>query len=650
MVFLFSWNVAGLSTVVHRIHASYSDGAKEGSGSSSKNQKKGLGGHCRVFAGYFERHASPEIVCLQEAKIPKSQLTNRSEPRGCANVEGYESFWSCRLDDPSKGMNGVVTYAKKGTVISADAFALGDPKLDNQGRCVLTDHGNFVVFNVYVPASGSHSVKDKMRFLQALQRAMKKQREVHNKAVILTGDLNISHGKLDVYWKDLVLHVNELLRQVQQHRQTSATAATTTTSNSRDDFPRWKRQLAEAWPLIVETMKTKEVVPSQTQNSKTGEKFDKFRLQVTMSNPTRIVPLGKHCNVKEYCLYGYCFDEMGFYIDPDTNAVIPTQQENSVALSILQELMFKIAKVEWSDETLKTIADSSDAGRMCCNPFRQWLSKLLEEDDMVDTFRHFYPSARGRFTCWDQYTNRRYENDGTRIDYVIVDRSLSAFLEKGGPLRTGETFVGNKNNPPIKKSDPDAAVAMMDPLTEEAALAAATARGQFRMAAFEGGGIAEATQRTLDTQFGPRHTGIVYTPPSFSDHVAVSLLLAGGSGDTASDGDPPSHWRCKGWGNLVLAGNDPATKKAQPHKVQKSIASFFGRQGGTGSNKSTVSSKPIIPKLPKKRPTIESFFQPKSETPQGKGTVGQARVATRTSKRQKKKGTVPSILSHFSKK
>jgi exonuclease III len=103
MVFLLSWNVAGLSTVVERVHDSYSSSKYNGVGSnkSQKATKKALDGQCRVMAGYFERHGSPDIVCLQEAKIPKHQLKNRAEPRGCANVEGYESFWSCRLDDPS---------------------------------------------------------------------------------------------------------------------------------------------------------------------------------------------------------------------------------------------------------------------------------------------------------------------------------------------------------------------------------------------------------------------------------------------------------------------------------------------------------------------------------------------------------------------
>ena len=69
------------------------------------------------------------------------------------------------------------------------------------------------------------------------------------------------------------------------------------------------------------------------------------------------------------------------------------------------------------------------------------------------------------------------------------------------------------------------------------------------------GGIQEATQDALDTQFGPAHTGMIYTPPTFSDHIAISVLF--------EDSILPR--------DLNLDGNNVATRKAQPHKLQKSI-------------------------------------------------------------------------------
>ena len=40
---------------------------------------------------------------------------------------------------------------------------------------------------------------------------------------------------------------------------------------------------------------------------------------------------------------------------------------------------------------------------------------------MVDSFEFFHAAARDRFTIWSQYTNKRYDNEGSRIDFVLVD-------------------------------------------------------------------------------------------------------------------------------------------------------------------------------------------------------------------------------------
>ena len=592
-------------------------------------------------------------------------------------------------------MNGVVTYARKGTVVKADAFVFNDPSLDDQGRCVMTDHGAFVVFNVYVPASGGHSVTKKMHFLKSLRRKMQEQRRVHNKAVMLVGDLNISHGVLDVDWKNRVLHVDDILDQVKQHTAGFTCNTTTNTEtqqsasvSSPDTLPAWKMELANAWPLIVETLKTKKVVPTQTCNSLTGAKYDRFRLCVTMENPTRTIYLGKHESSEDYCYCGYDFAHEGHYLDPDTDEPVLGSQPNVVILSVLQELMGKIAKVAWTDQTLREISNTPDAGRQRVHPPRQWLTKLLEEDDMVDTFRHLYPTAEARFTCWYQFTNTRYSNCGTRIDYTLVDKSLLPFLKQGGNLRTGELQNSARSEALQTAAAADTTAEttdVMDPLTEQAALAAATARGRFQPVSFEGGGIVEATQQTLDTQFGPRHTGMIYTPPSFSDHVAISLLLGDSRGGSNSNNEDiasttaanQTHWKAHNWGALVLDEKDPATKRSQPQKAQKSIASFFSNTvantGSAAKLSGNGSMASVKAKLPQKRPaTMRSFFPCKESSsdsssqnvapnlPRRKnlGTSEDGRrmkpnnSATKSSNKlaKSRKPGAHSILSHFAKK
>merc|ERR1711865_779088 len=47
----------------------------------------------------------------------------------------------------------------------------------------------------------------------------------------------------------------------------------------------------------------------------------------------------------------------------------------------------------------------------------------------VDAFRYYYPHAEGRYTCWCQFTNKRYTNEGARIDYTIIDKSLLPYIQ-----------------------------------------------------------------------------------------------------------------------------------------------------------------------------------------------------------------------------
>lgn len=614
---------------------------------------------------------------FQEHKIPKSQLTTKQEPLHCAHVVGYESFWSCCTSTTSKGMNGVVTYVKQGYVQKADAFIFRDASLDDQGRCVVTDHGSFVVFNVYVPAGG-HGMTAKMKYLRQLQAKMQEQREKYGKKVLLVGDLNISHGKLDVYWKNLQIHVQDILEEVEHYQQHQQAENYNSTSN--EALPNWKTQLASAWPLVLKTLQTKHTVPTTTKNTFTGTTYDRYRLCVKLESPVeRSIFLGRHETTESACYYDYSVEEETHYLDPETNQAALHSEAGVVSLEVLQELMLKIARIEWTDTQLREIANSTSAGRSRIHPPRQWLSQLLSApsqcdndnthrdnngNQMVDVFRYLYPTAQGRFTIWHQFQNTRYHNGGTRIDYTLVDRCLLPYVLRGSCLRTGKTLQagnniaaiaqsnsddrnnenkndnnneGNMNESNNSNNDNNNRTIDEDPLTEEAALAAATARGKFQPVSFEGGGIVEASQEALDTQFGPRHTGMIYTPPSYSDHIAISLLLADSTGKADEmTGESIAAVTCKktfenevkksscvctwldeNWGKLVLDG-DPSTKRSQPHKVQTSIASFFSNNiassGGSNSSNTGISAKT---RLPPKRPaaTMKSFFQPKSITP-----------------------------------
>jgi exodeoxyribonuclease-3 len=64
---------------------------------------------------------------------------------------------------------------------------------------------------------------------------------------------------------------------------------------------------------------------------------------------------------------------------------------------------------------------------------RQWFESFLELG-FVDTFRHFHPDERDRYTWWSYYEQGRLGNRGWRIDYFCVTPGLVANLKRADQL------------------------------------------------------------------------------------------------------------------------------------------------------------------------------------------------------------------------
>ncbi|KAL7499862.1 hypothetical protein ACHAWT_007882 [Skeletonema menzelii] len=648
---IVSWNVAGLKPALQRIHEDYSVSSTasnattfENNANQSSTIKQGTSPIC-PFTNYLQLHGNVDIVCLQEHKIPLSQLSSRAEPHRCSTIDGYESFWSCAIDPKSRGFNGVVTYAKAGMVQSADSSPLKDAELDSQGRCIMTDHGGFVLFNVYVP-NGIHP--NKMKFLHALQNAMREQR-TNGKHVVLVGDMNLKIDKKDIYWKHRVVNVDELLLlseelQQQTHheegcQQCNKKAEIVTTENSDDSnnsscatLPKWKTDVHNHWDKITTVLETIEAVPCQTTNPNTKQTFNRWRARVKLADGKYAI-LGTYEESAEDALFHYTFSELS-YEDSSTNTQTICRKKNVLSVEVLTELMSKIANVSWDLKTQRAIANSKEANLNPDSPPYRWAKALLEEDKMVDVFRHMYPEAEGRFTCWHQQKNRRYVNEGGRIDFTLVDSALLGHVDtSSGSLRCG-TKAHN------------------DPYGEEAALMACTSNGMFQAPSFSGGGIAQVSKRALDSQFGPPHTGMIYTPPSYSDHIAISLLMKESFKNVV--------------GQLSLQSN-ASTRKSQPHKKQKSMMSFLCAPGATKKSASTTSSSSASASSTtaaagqKRRPqqqeeesknskpnNLKSYFA----GPVGKKSSSNTKPASSKSNasQDNKKQKKNSLYNHFSKK
>ncbi|XP_055882291.1 DNA-(apurinic or apyrimidinic site) endonuclease 2-like [Biomphalaria glabrata] len=190
-----------------------------------------------------------DIICLQETKITRDML---DEPT--AIIDGYESYFS--FSRKRSGYSGTANYCKKtaspnkaeegltgkcsnhsettvGCYGNMESYSDNDLEaLDAEGRCVITQHKirlptsevkDVAIINVYVPRAGEKEdrLHYKLKFLSVLQSRCEALLK-HNIHVILVGDMNLTHQKLDncesIYDEDFLrlpsrIWFNEMLQE-----------------------------------------------------------------------------------------------------------------------------------------------------------------------------------------------------------------------------------------------------------------------------------------------------------------------------------------------------------------------------------------------------------------------------------------------------
>jgi exonuclease III len=125
------------------------------------------------------------------------------------------------------------------------------------------------------------------------------------------------------------------------------------------------------------------------------------------------------------------------------------------------------------------------------------------------------------YTVWDQSRNRRLENVGTRLDYILVDAAL---------LPAVVCRRDTANN--VSSSSESTQAARADFFSEvqgaqyRDGVQRAMAGGAYPPAPFDGSGmppLAESARELCCA--GLPATGLFVTPPQFSDHIGVGLVL-----------------------------------------------------------------------------------------------------------------------------
>ena len=132
---------------------------------------------------------SPDILCVQETKANPGQLDkDLREPRG------YHVYWNY---PERKGYGGVATFTREEP--SRVEYGFGIQRFDVEGRVIISEHSEFILFNVYFPNGKRDEtrLKYKMDFYEAFFNFVEPLRQEGMK-LIICGDFNTAHKEIDL--------------------------------------------------------------------------------------------------------------------------------------------------------------------------------------------------------------------------------------------------------------------------------------------------------------------------------------------------------------------------------------------------------------------------------------------------------------------
>ncbi len=137
----------------------------------------------------FLDNENPDILCIQETKAHKEQLTSE-----ILKDHGYYTFWH---SGDRRGYSGVATFCKYQPLYIQEG--LGIEKYDVEGRVLITEHDNFLLYNIYFPngQKNDERLNYKLDFYNDLLPIINDQVDSGNN-VIVAGDWNTAHLPIDL--------------------------------------------------------------------------------------------------------------------------------------------------------------------------------------------------------------------------------------------------------------------------------------------------------------------------------------------------------------------------------------------------------------------------------------------------------------------
>ncbi len=135
------------------------------------------------------QNEKPDILCLQEIKAKPEQF-----PPHLKNTPGYNIFINSA---ERKGYSGVTTYSKIKPKNIKKGF--GIEKFDREGRILIIEFDDFVLFNIYYPngKKNQERLDFKLDFYDTFL-SYADNLKAEGKNIVVCGDFNTAHKEIDL--------------------------------------------------------------------------------------------------------------------------------------------------------------------------------------------------------------------------------------------------------------------------------------------------------------------------------------------------------------------------------------------------------------------------------------------------------------------
>lgn len=131
----------------------------------------------------FFNEIDADIFCIQETKMQEGQAD--------ISIEGYYHYMSSAI---KKGYSGTLVYTKIKPL--AVIYGINGEKYNDEGRVITLEYDNFYLVNVYTP--NSQDGLKRLDYRMIYEDDLRKYLLTLNKPVILCGDLNVAHNRIDI--------------------------------------------------------------------------------------------------------------------------------------------------------------------------------------------------------------------------------------------------------------------------------------------------------------------------------------------------------------------------------------------------------------------------------------------------------------------